>query len=348
MAILECVPNISEGRDRARINAIATEAARVPGVKLLDIDPGAGANRTVITFAGEPNPVCEAAFRVVAKAQELIDMRSQQGTHPRFGATDVCPLVPLEGITLEEVVPLAKALGERIGRELGIPVYLYGQAAQLPERRNLAYHRKGEYEGLRSKLDTPGGRPDYGPTQWNEQVSRSGAVAVGARKLLVAYNVNLNTTNVRVADRIAAEVRESGRLIAGPDGQLVRHPGRLKAVKAMGWLIEEYGIAQVSMNLEDLEATPLHHAFQTVRALAREQGLRVTGSELVGLIPERVLLDAADHFLRLQGAESAVPVEARLRLAVHSLGLSDLSPIDIRKKVIEYRMAAPWGHEAEA
>ena len=349
MPIIECVPNISEGRDQVKIDAIAAVVETVEGVRLLDVDPGKDTNRTVITFVGEPGPVCEAAFRLVKKAQELIDMRTQHGEHPRFGATDVCPLVPISGITLEELVPYAHALGERIGTELGIPVYAYEAAAREEKRRNLAHNRAGEYEGLVKKLVDPEWKPDFGPAEWNERVSRSGATAVSARKILIAYNINLNTTSIRRANSIAFDLRESGRvqreggtltgkIILDAEGRPVVIPGKLKAVKGLGWFIEEYGIAQLSMNLTDIDITPVHVAFDEACKSAAERGIRVTGSELVGLIPKQALLDAADFFLQKQHRSLGIPEREKIHIAVKSLGLDDLTPFDPEQKIIEYQL----------
>ncbi|MBK9420065.1 MAG: glutamate formimidoyltransferase [Flavobacteriales bacterium] len=352
MPIIECVPNISEGRDRAKIDAIAAAAAAVEGVRLLDVDPGKATNRTVITFVGEPGPVCEAAFRLVKKAQELIDMSGQHGEHPRFGATDVCPLVPISGISMEELVPYAHALGERIGKELGIPVYAYEAAAREEKRRNLANNRAGEYEGLEKKLVDPAWKPDFGPAAWNASVKRSGATAVGVRKILIAYNVNLNTTSVRKANSIAFDLRESGRvkreggtltgkIITDANGEPVIMPGKLKAVKGIGWFIEEYGIAQLSLNLNDSDVTPVHIAFDEACKSAAERGIRVTGSELVGLVPKQSLLDAADFYLKRQERSLGISEREKITIAVKSLGLDDLTPFDPRKKVIEYQLEDP-------
>lgn len=348
--LIECVPNISEGRDRAKIDAIAAAAAAVEGVRVLDVDPGKATNRTVITLVGAPGPVCEAAFRLVRKAQELIDMRTHRGEHPRFGATDVCPLVPISGITLQELVPYAQRLGERIGTELGIPVYLYEHAAREEKRRNLANNRAGEYEGLPRKLADPAWKPDHGPAAFTESVARSGAVAVGARKLLVAYNVNLNTTSTRRANAIAFDIREAGRVKRDGDpltgkpvldaaGNPVTIPGKLKSVKGIGWFIEEYGIAQLSLNLTDLDVTPLHVAFDEACKSAQERGIRVTGSELVGLVPKQALLDAADFFLKRQERSLGISEREKIKIAVKSLGLDDLAPFDPEKRVIELLLA---------
>jgi glutamate formiminotransferase/formiminotetrahydrofolate cyclodeaminase len=337
--IIECVPNISEGRDKAKIDAIVALVETVEGVRLLDVDPGKATNRTVITFVGEPDEVCEAAFRLVKKAQELIDMRTHKGEHPRFGATDVCPLVPISGITMEELVPYAKKLGERIGNELGIPVYNYEHAASEEKRRNLANNRAGEYEGLKKKLVDPAWKPDFGPAEFNERVARSGAIAVGARKLLVAYNVNLNTTSTRRANAIAFDIREAGRKVKLPDGSEQQTPGKLKSVKGIGWFIEEYGIAQLSLNLTDIDVTPMHIAFDEACKSALERGIRVTGSELVGLVPKQALLDAADFFLRRQERSLGISEREKIKLAIKSMGLDELAPFDPEKRVIELLLA---------
>lgn len=345
-ALVECVPNFSAGRDPAVIEAIAEAIRGVEGVRLLDVDPGQATHRTVVTFVGPPEPVAEAAFRAIARAQALIDMRLHQGEHPRMGATDVCPLVPVAGITMDEVVELARGLGRRVGEELGIPVYLYEAAASRPERRNLAHIRAGEYEGLPEKLADPEWQPDFGPARFDP---RSGATVIGARDFLVAYNVNLNSTSTRRAFALAFDLREQGRqqrigdpLTGEPAldaaGRPIWIPGRLPGVKAIGWYIEEYGIAQVSMNLTDLDATPLHTAFEAARDCARERGLRVTGSELVGLVPLRVMLEAGRFYLRQQQRSLGIPEREIVRLAVRSLGLDELAPFDVDQKVIEYRM----------
>ena len=349
MPIIECVPNISEGRDRAKIDAIAAVVETVDGVRLLDVDPGKATNRTVITFVGEPEPVIEAAFRLVKKAQELIDMRVHSGEHPRFGATDVCPLVPISGRGAGDRAPPSHKLGERIGKELGIPVYAYEAAAREEKRRNLANNRAGEYEGLEKKLADPAWKPDFGPATWNASVKRSGVTAVGARKILIAYNVNLNTTSIRRANSIAFDLRESGRvkreggsltgkIITDANGDPVVEPGKLKSVKGIGWFIEEYGIAQLSLNLNDVDVTPVHVAFDEACKSAAERGIRVTGSELVGLIPKQALLDAADFYLRKQQRSLGITEREKITIAVKSLGLDDLAPFDPRKKIIEYQL----------
>jgi glutamate formiminotransferase/formiminotetrahydrofolate cyclodeaminase len=336
--LIECVPNISEGRDRAKIDAIASIVETVEGVRLLDVDPGKATNRTVITLVGEPGPVCEAAYRLIKKAQELIDMRGHKGEHPRFGATDVCPLVPISGISMEECAAWAKKLGERVGNELGIPVYLYEAAATEEKRKNLANNRSGEYEGLPKKLKDPAWKPDFGPAEFNDSVARSGAMAIGARNFLVAYNVNLNSTSTRRANAIAFDIREAGRKVKQADGSEVQVPGKLKSVKGIGWFIEEYGVAQLSLNLTDITVTPVHIAFDEACKAAEARGIRVTGSELVGLIPKQSLLDAADFYLQRQERSLGIPEREKIKIAVKSLGLDDLGPFDPQKKVIEYML----------
>ncbi len=332
--LVECVPNISEGRDHQKIQAITSVVETVEGVKLLDVDPGASTNRTVITFVGEPEAVCEAAFLLVKKAAELIDMSKHQGEHPRMGATDVCPLIPISGITMEETVVFARALGKRIGEELEIPVYLYENAARNEKRRNLAYCRSGEYEGL-DKLSTEEFSPDHGPASFSGTVKQTGATAVSARDFLVAYNVNLNTTSTRRANAIAFDIREAGRSTPGK-GETERIPGTLKAVKGIGWYIEEYGIAQLSLNLTNISITPVHVAFDEAIRAAAERGIRVTGSELVGLIPKKAMLDAADYFLEKQSRSKGISEKEKIKIAVKSLGLDDLAPFEPKKKIIEY------------
>lgn len=339
--LIECVPNISEGRDRAKIDAIAAVVETVEGVRLLDVGPGKATNRTVITFVGEPEQVCEAAYRLIRKAQELIDMRGHTGEHPRFGATDVCPLVPISGVSMEECAAYAKKLGERVGKELAIPVYLYEAAASEEKRRNLANNRSGEYEGLAKKLNDPAWKPDYGPAAFTDNVARSGATAIGARNFLVAYNVNLNTTSTRRANAIAFDIREAGRKVKQPDGSERQVPGKLKAVKGIGWYIEEYGIAQLSLNLTDITVTPVHIAFDEACKAAEARGIRVTGSELVGLIPKQALLEAADFYLARQERSLGIPEREKIKIAVKSLGLDDLGPFDPQKKVIEYMLEEP-------
>ena len=345
--LIECVPNISEGRDTAKINAIAAVVETVEGVKLLDIDPGNATNRTVITFVGEPNNVIEAAFLLIKKAAELIDMRKHSGEHPRFGATDVCPLVPISGITLEETAIYAHKLGERVGKELGIPGYFYEIAAKEEKRKNLASCRSGEYEGLIEKLANPSWKPDFGPAKFNEQAAKSGCTAISARDFLIAYNVNLNTTSTRRANAIAFDIREAGRIkregnpstgkkVLDAQGEPVRIPGKLKAVKGIGWYIEEYGIAQISYNLTNINITSMHVAFDETVKTATERGLRVTGSELIGLIPLQAMLDAGDYFLKKQERSLGISEEEKIKIAVKSLGLDDLKPFNPKEKIIEY------------
>lgn len=344
--LIECVPNFSEGRDMNIIRQITDAATSVEGVKLLDVDPGATTNRTVVTFVGEPELVVEAAFRAVKKASELIDMRGHHGDHPRMGATDVCPLVPIAGVTMEECVEFARNLGKRIGEELGIPVFCYESAAFTPERRNLAVCRKGEYEAL-SKRFSEGEKPDFGPAVIDDFTAGTGATAVGARDFLVAINYNLNTTSTRRANSIAFDVREKGRklregdpitgkVVKDENGEVVWVPGTLKGCKAIGWFIEEYGIAQVSMNVTDINATPVHVAFDEVCDKAHARGIRVTGSEIVGLIPKRVLIDAGKYYLAKQNRSAGIPEEDIIKIAVKSMGLDDLKPFNAREKVVEY------------
>ena len=333
--IVECVPNISEGRRPEVIQAIAAVVETVEGIRLLDVDPGRSTNRTVITFAGPPEAVGEAAFRLIREAAERIDMRHHTGEHPRMGATDVCPFVPVRGVTMDECVEIARALGERVGRELDIPGYYYERAATREEFSNLAHCRKGQYEGL-AKLALPEWAPDFGPAAFTDRVRSTGAVAIGARDFLVAYNVNLNTTSTRWANAVAFDIRETGRVVKHPDGTSERVPGSLRAVKGIGWFIEEYGIAQLSLNLTDLSVTPVHVAFDEACARAADRGIRVTGSELVGLVPLRVLTDAADHYLTRQRRSLGIPVAEKIHIAVKSLGLDDLAPFVPEERVIEY------------
>ncbi len=345
--IIECVPNFSEGRNLDTIKQIAKEIESVEGVKLIDTDPGKATNRTVITFVGSPSEVCEAAFRAAKKALELIDMRNHKGAHPRFGAMDVCPLIPVANITMEEVVVYARQLAERLATELQLPVYCYEFAALEEKRRNLANCRQGEYESLPQRLSSDEWQPDFGPKQWNNQIARSGATAVGARNFLIAYNVNLNTTSVRRANSVAFDVRERGRvkregdsitgkIVKNEQGETVYEPGLLKSVKGIGWFIEEYGIAQISMNLTDLSVTPLHIAFDTVCERAAARGLRVTGSELVGVVPLQSMLDAGKYFLRKQNRSTGLPESEILKIAIKSLGLNELYSFEPEKKIIEY------------
>jgi len=342
--IIECVPNFSEGRDMAVIQQITDQIKTVDGVKLLDVDPGAATNRTVVTIAGEPEQVIEAAFRAVKKAMEVIDMSKHTGAHPRFGATDVCPLVPIANISMEETVKYAHLLGERIGKELGIPVYCYENAAKSPERRNLANCRSGEYEGLSKKFSDPTWKPDFGPAQF---LPKTGAIAVGARDFLVAYNINLNTTSTRRANAVAFDIREKGRpmregnsvtgkIMKDEKGNQINIPGSLKACKAIGWFIEEYGIAQVSINLTNISITPVHVAFEEACKKAQERGMRVSGSELVGLAPLKVFTDAGKYFLKKQNRSVGVSEAELIKISVKSLGLDDLKPFNPQEKIIEY------------
>ncbi|PKA84535.1 glutamate formiminotransferase/formiminotetrahydrofolate cyclodeaminase [Ulvibacter sp. MAR_2010_11] len=347
--LIECVPNISEGRDTAKIQTIAKVVETVEGVTLLDIDPGKATNRTVITFVGAPEPVIEAAFLLIKKASELIDMSKHSGEHPRFGATDVCPLVPISGITLEETAVYAHKLGERVGKELGIPGYFYEKAAKEEKRKNLANCRAGEYEGLAKKLSDPAWKPDFGPADFSEKVAKTGATAISARDFLIAYNVNLNTTSTRRANAIAFDIREAGRVkregnpitgkkVLDKNGEPERIPGKLKAVKGIGWFIEEYGIAQISYNLTNISITSMHVAFDETCKAALERGLRVTGSELIGLIPLQAMLDAADYYLIKQERSLGISESEKIKIAVKSLGLDDLKPFNPEEKIIEYQL----------
>ena len=333
--LIECVPNYSEGKDQSVIQAIVEAISSVEGVKVLDVDPGEATNRTVVTFVGEPGPVCEAAFRGAAKAQELIDMRKHHGAHPRSGATDVLPLIPIAGITLQECAQLARKLAERMYKELGIPCYCYEAAAFRPERKNLAVCREGEYDALPEKMADEARKPDFGG-EWNEVAARCGASNVGARGFLVAVNFNLNTTSTRRALAVAFDVREKGRKNPSGEGWI---PGTLKGTKAIGWFIDEYGIAQVSMNITDIDVTPLHVAFEEVSRAAAARGLRVTGAEIVGLVPKRVLLEAGRFYLEKQQRSLGISEEEIVKIAVKSMSLDDLKPFNPREKVIEYLMA---------
>ena len=346
--LIECVPNFSEGRDMTVIKQITDVIEGVEGVKLLDVDPGEATNRTVVTFVGEPDVVCEAAYRAIAKAKELIDMRQHHGAHPRMGATDVCPLVPVANITLDECAELARKLGKRVGDELGVPVYAYESAAFTPERRNLAICRKGEYEALSKRFGVKEENPDFGPCVWNEETARSGATAIGARDFLIAVNYNLNSTSTRRANAIAFDVREKGRpqredpknvtskVVKDADGNPVMIPGTLKGTKAIGWFIDEYGIAQVSMNITDIRTTPLHVAFEEVCRCAALRGVRVTGVEIVGLVPKSVIIDAAKYFLRKQQRSVGIQESELIKIAVKSMGLDELKPFVPEEKIIEY------------
>jgi len=347
--IIECVPNFSEGNNMEIINRIVDDINSVEGVKVIDIDPGKATNRTVVTFVGSPDEVCEAAFRAVKKASELIDMSKHKGEHPRFGATDVLPLIPVKGITMEETVELARKLGMRIGEELGIPIYFYEFAATEEKRRNLANCRAGEYEGLPQKLADPPWKPDFGASAFNEVVRKTGAIALSARNFLIAYNVNLNTTSTRWANSIVYDIREKGRvkregntltgkIIKDENGNKVYNPGLLKGVKGIGWYIEEYGIAQLSFNITDISIVSMHQVFELACERAALRGIRVTGSELVGVIPLMAMLDAGKYFLRKQKRSTGISDDEILKIAVKSLGLDELAPFDPKKKIIEYLM----------
>lgn len=332
--IIECVPNFSEGRNMEVIDSIADSIEEAGGVKVLNIDPGAATNRTVITFAGSPESVVEAAFQGVKKAGEMIDMRQHHGAHPRLGATDVLPLVPVSGITVEECAELARKLAERIYMELGIPCYCYEAAAFKPERKNLAVCRAGEYEALPERMKDHVRRPDFGPGEFTERAARTGATNVGARDFLIAVNFNLNTTSVSEANAIAFEVREKGRPVT-VDGKTVMIPGTLKGCKAIGWFIDEYGIAQVSMNITDINTTPLHIAFEEVCRAAQARGLQVTGTEIIGLVPKRAMLEAGLYFLERQQRPTDVSEQDIMQAAVISMGLDDLKPFNVKDKVVE-------------
>ena len=349
MRIIECVPNFSEGRDMEVINQITAAITSAADVRLLDVDPGQATNRTVVTFAGSPEDVVEAAFAGVKRAAELIDMRKHKGAHPRMGATDVLPLVPVAGVTLEECAEMARELAKRIATELHIPVYCYEAAAYTPERKNLAVCREGEYEALAQRFTDPASAPDFGGEQWNESTARSGATAVGARDFLIAVNFNLNTTSTRRANAIAFDVREKGRpvregnpiigkIVTDENGEPLMRPGTLKGTKAIGWYIEEYGIAQVSMNITDIALTPLHIAFDEVSRAANERGIRVTGTEIVGLVPKRTLIEAGKYFLRKQHRSVGIAESEIIRMAVKSMGLDELKPFVPEEKVIEYML----------
>ena len=344
--LIECVPNFSEGRDLDVIRQITTAISSVDGVSLLDVDPGASTNRTVVTFVGSPDAAVEAALRAIQKAAELIDMRKHKGAHPRMGATDVCPFIPVSNVSWEEAIACAKKLGERVGEELKLPIYLYERAARDKARSNLSVIRAGEYEGFFEKIKDPAWKPDFGPSIFNE---KSGATVIGARDFLVAYNVNLNTKAVRRANSVAFDVRENGRVktedgtpsgkpVLDVNGDPVRIPGMLKHVKAIGWYVEEYGIAQVSMNLTNIEQTPLHVAFDACVESASKRGLRVTGSEIVGMVPKKSLVDAGRYFLRKQKCSEGASKEELIDIAVRSMGLSELKPFDPKEKVIEFKI----------
>ena len=345
--LIECVPNISEGRNMNTINSITEVIEKCDGVRLLNVDPGKATNRTVITFIGEPEPVLEAAYQLISKSKELIDMRNHKGEHPRMGAVDVCPLVPISNTTIEETVVYAHRLSERVGKELGIPVYCYERAAKKKERVNLANCRSGEYEGLQKKISTKNWKPDYGPNNFNSFVEKSGATAIAARDFLIAYNVNINTTSTRRANSIAFDLREAGRIkregeklngkiLKDKKGNVLREPGHFKNLKGIGWYIEEYGIAQISYNLTNINTTPLHEVFNKTCERAQIRGLRVTGSELIGLVPKKVLIDAGKYFLVKQKRSLAIPDKDIIHIAIKSLGLDELSKFNPNERIIEY------------
>ena len=350
--IIECVPNFSEGRNKEVISQITAAIEAAADVKLLDVDPGEATNRTVVTFVGEPEAVVEAAFAGVKRAAELIDMRQHKGAHPRMGATDVLPLIPISGITLEQCAELARKLAERIATELAIPTYCYEAAAYCQERKNLAVCRQGEYEGLAERMTSAESAPDFGARPFDEAMARSGATAVGARDFLIAVNFNLNTTSTRRANAIAFDVREKGRpvregnpivgkIVKDENGEPVMRPGTLKCTKGIGWFIEEYGIAQVSMNLTNIGVTPLHVAFDEVCRAAEARGVRVTGTEIVGLVPKKALIDAGKHFLRKQHRSVGISESEIIRIAVRSMGLDELKPFKAEEKVVEYMVSEP-------
>ena len=347
--LVECVPNFSEGRDEKKIKQITEAIIAVEGVKLLNVDPGKATNRTVVTFVGHPDDVIEAAFQAMKRAAEVIDMSKHSGEHPRMGATDVCPLIPISGMDMDETVKYAHKLGNRVGEELGIPIYFYENAATAPERRNLANCRSGEYEGLYKKLSDSKWKPDHGPAEFNSKVKTTGATAIGARDFLVAYNINLNTTSTRRANAIAFDIRERGRVkrkghpLTGEiekdeKGNPVYIPGTLKATKGIGWFIKEYGIAQISLNLTNISITPIHIAFDEASKKAQERGLRVTGSELIGLVPLKAMVDAGTYFLRKQNLSAGVPEKELVKIAIKSLGLDELHPFNPRERIIEYML----------
>lgn len=343
--LIECVPNFSEGRDQSVLDAIAEAVRSVEGVSLLDVDPGKATNRTVFTFVGHPEAVVDAAFEAIAVAGRLIDMSKHTGAHPRMGATDVCPLIPITGISLEELIPYAQRLGKRVAEELNIPVYLYEAAATSPQRKSLGDIRSGEYEGLAAKIKDPAWAPDYGKAEFN---AHSGATVIGVRDFLVAYNVNLNSSSVKKANAIAFDVREQGRIlkkngetVVDKNGEPARQPGKLKSVKGIGWFIEEYGVAQISMNLTNINVTPLHAAFDACVESAHQRGIRVTGSEIVGMVPKRVLVEAGRYFLEKQKASAGLSERELMKLAVKTLGLEEFAPYPLDKKIIEYAIEKP-------
>ena len=349
--LIECVPNISEGRDMAVINSISDVVEKIDDVRLLNVDPGKATNRTVITFIGEPEAILEAAFELIKKSKELIDMSNHLGEHPRMGAVDVCPLIPISNISMEETVVYAHKLAKRVGLELGIPVYCYENAAKKKDRVNLADCRSGEYEGLEKRISSKNWKPDYGPNKFNTSVKKSGATAIAARDFLIAYNINLNTTSTRRANAIAFDLREAGRIkreggklngkiLKDKKGNVLRQPGYFKNLKGIGWYIQEYGIAQISYNLTNINTTPLHEVFDKTCERAEVRGLRVTGSELIGLVPKKVLIDAGKYFLVKQKRSLAIPEKDIIHIAVKSLGLDELSKFNPNERIIEYLIEA--------
>ena len=345
--LVECVPNISEGNNQSVISKIVEVVDKFPGVKLLNVDPGKATNRTVITFVGDAEVIVDAAFNLISKAKELIDMRNHSGEHPRMGAVDVCPLIPVSGITMDETIKLAHNLSKRVGNELSIPVYCYENAAKEEKRKNLANCRSGEYEGLENKLSDSSWKPDYGPDLFNDEVQKSGATAISARDFLVAYNINLNTTSTRRANAVAFDLREAGRIkreggkltgkvLKDKNNNPLRIPGYFKNLKGIGWFIDEYGIAQISYNITNIDTTPLHEVFDKTCERAQVRGMRVTGSELIGLVPKKVLLDAGKYYLAKQNRSKAIPESQIIHIAVKSLGLDELSPFDPNSRIIEY------------
>lgn len=351
MKIVECVPNFSEGRDLNKIKIITDAISSVSGISLLDVDPGADTNRTVVTFVGDPDTVLEAAYLAIKTAASVLDMRMHHGAHARMGATDVCPFIPVSDVSMEDCILLSKRLGEKVGSELNIPVFLYENSASKPERQNLANIRAGEYEGMAEKLKSKEWIPDFGPAKLNEN---AGVTAIGAREFLIAYNVNLNTQSKKIATDIALDIREAGRRARNSKGKFftdeagnpVMKPGKLKSVKAVGWYIDEYKLAQISMNLTNYNITPVHIAFEESRIEARKRGVRVTGSELVGLIPLKALLDAGQYYLKKQNRPTGIPAKDIIHIAVKSLGLDDLAPFNPNEKIIEYKIGNKFGELA--
>lgn len=338
MKIVECVPNFSEGRNWEVINKISDAISCVPGVTLLDVDSGCDTNRTVYTFVGEPKAVSEAAFNAIERGFKLIDMAKHKGAHPRMGACDVCPFIPVSGISMEECVELARGLGERVGRELNIPVFLYEHAAASSQRKNLADIRSGEYESLKEKLKKPEWKPDFGPSEYNKQIKRSGATVIGAREFLIAFNININSKDKAIASRIAREIREKGKTVRDEKGNPVKIPGKLKHCKAIGWYVDDYKKAQVSVNLTDYHVTNLYHAFEEAIKEGAEAGVRITGSEIVGLVPRQALIETGLYYIKKQGGSTACSEKEIIDTAVCSLGLNDAAPFNPDEKIIEYRI----------